>query len=429
MAFNFSQGFGTSYFIFQAHLPLAAIYAIIGGMRRRSFTVILNFNVRHKAARDMITGVMRYATAHPEWVLLMRGNHPSNDGFSVDTQQPVDGLISGYDLSRRDEPGQDDIHALLAPGSPLRGITLVTVPHISVGRIPVSRIDIDHRQIAQSATRLLLDHDLRNFGFIGGKLDDKWSVSRCTYFRAALRERGMKASVFKPAPAGSCTWTNESMRIREWLRSLPKPCGIFAAFDQRAKHVIDCCRIEKIDVPKEIQVIGVDNEESICELTSPSLSSVAPDFEEAGYLAAKELDRLMHGGKGRHDPILVKGCTVVERLSTSDLTRKGTRVNLANDYIRLHASQRIGVADVAHAVGGSVRLIEKDFKTVLGKRIVEVIQETRLQNVAKQLKNTTRPLSAISQSSGFGCESHLKTLFKKRFGTTMSGYRAHNSQR
>ena len=123
------------------------------GMNRRPLHIIVDFNVRHKAARDMIAGIMRYATAHPRWELMLRGNHPSNDGFVTDGSAQIDGLISGYgnDINRTNAPNQTDIRRLLRRGSPLKGIAVISVPPVSVPGIPCSRIDVDHREIARQS--------------------------------------------------------------------------------------------------------------------------------------------------------------------------------------------------------------------------------------------------------------------------------------
>ena len=132
---------------------------------------------------------------------------------------------------------------------------------------------------------------------------------------------------------------------------------------------------------------------------------------------------LMRGGRPHPRTISIKSAIVIERLSTTDLTRSGDRVNRAMDFIRTHCRERIGVAQTAHAVGGCVRLLEKDFKAVLGKSICHAIQDCRLQQVTKALRSSSAPLANIARQSGFASETYLKSLFKKRYGMTMSEYR------
>lgn len=276
------------------------------------------------------------------------------------------------------------------------------------------------------AAKLFLSHGLTNFAFVGSPRPDIWSEERFSHFCAEIKRCGFSVLNYKSKIGKGSDWAEEIVRMGDWLKELPKPCGVFAAFDQRARHVIDVCRQRNINIPKEIQVVGVDNESSLCELTVPSLSSVAPDFEAAGFAAAKELGRLMHGGRPTTRTISIKSATVVERLSTTDLTRSGDRVNRAMDFIRTHCQERIGVPQTARAVGGSIRLLEKDFKAVLGKSICTVIQDSRLQQVAKTLHASSTPLSDIARQSGFASETYLKNLFRKKYGMTMSEYRERN---
>lgn len=399
---------------------------IIRDMDHKALHIIVDFNVRHKAARDMIAGIMRYATAHPKWELLMRGNHPSNDGFAIERNCPVHGIISGYDLSRNDEEDQREIKRLFTSKTTLRGAVFIASPPHRQKFVPTAWVDVDQRHIAQEAARLFLRNGLTNFAVIGPHAPVKWSTERIESFKKEIRHAGFAAQTYTGVPQDKANWKIEVEALRRWITALPKPCGVFATFDQRAKHVADICRAEGIAVPKQVQIVGVDNEESICELTVPSLSSIEPDFEATGYRAARELDRLLHDGKPSNHPILVKSLRVVERLSTSDTNRVGDRVSRALNFIRTHCQERIGVPQIARAVGGSIRLLEKDFKTVLGKSICTVIQDNRLQQVAKALHASSRPLSDIARQSGFSSETYLKNLFKKKFGMTMSQYRERN---
>lgn len=393
-------------------------------MHRRHLNVIANFNIRHKAARDMITGIMRYAASNPRWELQLLGNHPSNDGFSILASDAVDGIITGYNPNDKDEPDQDYVQQVLRHGTALKGMTVISVPLLVDARIPCTRIDIDHHEVARCAARLFLNHGFQHFAYIGSPLQEPWSVERAGFFRQEIQRHGYSVHEFTTRNCRRSKQTNGIDKLKQWLIGLPKPCGVFAAYDQRAKHVIDVCRQNHIGIPKEIQVVGVDNENSICELTVPTLSSIAPDFELAGFTAAHELDKLM---RNRHQTnmrtILIKPTTVIERLSTSDLTRSGDRVTRALEFIRMHCGEPIGVHQAARAVGGSVRLLEKDFKSVLGKGICQVIQDHRLKLVAQSLRETSAPLSSIAKTSGFSSETYLKNLFKSRFGMTMTEFR------
>ena len=200
---------------------------------------------------------------------------------------------------------------------------------------------------------------------------------------------------------------------------------MWAAFDQRAKHVLDACRLAGISVPSQIQVLGVDNDALICEQTVPSLSSLMPDFESGGFAAAGFLDGVLRGGRGGGGRtrlhLALKG--VVERLSTADVNGTARRISAAREFIRQHATSDIDVPQVASFLGVSTRLLQRDFRAVTGKTVLRWIQDEKLVHVKEMLRKTTTPIDGIGPFCGFRSPAHLKTLFKARFGMTMSAYR------
>ena len=168
----------------------------------------------------------------------------------------------------------------------------------------------------------------------------------------------------------------------------------------------------------------MDDDNYICELTLPSLSSIAPDFEAGGFAAAEFLYGILTGSKVATRTILkfsIKGA--VERLSTADVNGTARRVTAAREYIRKHATAGISVPDVAASLGVSTRLLEKNYRAVTGRTVLADIQAMRLEKVKDMLRKTTMPIDNIGPFCGFNSPSHLKKLFRSTFGMTMSDYR------
>lgn len=385
-------------------------------MRQTPLRIVACLDVRHRASQDVIAGVLRFAAAHPEWDIQMRGNHPANDGFAVDADWSPDGLI--IDSSWKTRMGS---HLLSSPS--LKGIIFVSTLPPSGCQIPHEVLSTDDRTLAETATRLFVKHGLRNFGFVSAGSDERWSSLRRRFFGAALEKAGLSLDVYSPQRRKRHGWKDEFDALAKWIEQLPKPCGILVAHDQRAKHVLDVCRLTGVDVPEQVQVLGVDDESYICEQTFPTLSSVAPDFERGGFAAAETLNAMLNGRtpKLRRLKIPVKGVT--ERLSTTDISGSGTRVSRAREFIRRNACEPITVGSVVRVAGCSERLLEKNFKMVLGHSVCREIQEQRLALVTKALKETARPIDDIARSSGFKNGNYLKNLFRSRFGMTMREYR------
>lgn len=372
--------------------------------------VVIRLGFRHKSARDMLGGILRWTATHPDvFETYIPDGHQANDTLTGTADWKPDGIIADNALHLSGVSaavfinGGDD--GALPPG----------LPHGSVR--------CDDAEVGRTAARLLLGKGLRSFGYVGSKRVQEWSEERGRAFRETVSEAGTAFSQFVPGPETDIEWDREERALSRWLLSLPKPCGVFAAFDQRAKHVLDACRAAGVSVPEQVQVVGVDNEEYVCDQTSPSLTSVLPDFERGGHLAAGLLARLLSGEEPPMDTMRygVKG--VVERLSTQDARGAGRAVARAMDFIRRHATSGISVADVVQAVGGSQCLLERKFREVRGRTIVQEIQAVRLEKVCDLLRRTSTPIPSIGALSGFGSGVYLESLFKRRFGCTMRQWR------
>ena len=283
-------------------------------------------------------------------------------------------------------------------------------------RLAVRHVCCDNAAVGRAAAELLLGKRLRHFAYVPATVRNPFLRLRCTAFRETLAAQGLDAYVYDPPARGKGD-------LARWLTDLPKPCGVFAEFDQRAKDVIDTCRTAGLKIPEQLLLVGVDNEDYICENTIPTLTSVWPDFNRGGHLAAETLERLLRGESVAHEPIRYGVRDVVARVSTADVTGTARTVALAVEHIRRHAAEPIRIADIAHAVGTSERLLERHFRDVLGTTAAKTLQRTRLDRVKELLRAGDLPLARLGERCGFNSEAHLKTLFKRETGLTMSAYR------
>jgi LacI family transcriptional regulator len=385
--------------------------------------MLAHLDMRHAASREMTGGILRFAATHRRWEVQFAGAHPSNESLEHFADWRPDALI--IDSSCHDAP-QKELSAISG-----RATVFVNTNAPRRWRKPYAQLTTDERMLAVEAAALFRRKGLSHFAFVGSPAAERWSEARKRFFRAALKDMGFALNVFSPTP-DVMSWQAQGKALAEWLVSLPKPCGVWAAFDQRAKHVLDACRLAGLNVPSQIQVLGVDNETYICEQTVPSLSSLMPDFENGGFLAAEFLDAALHGGAGaaevgRRTTLRFAFKGAVERLSTADVNGTARRVAAAREFIRLHATSDIDVPHVAASIGVSVRLLQRDYRAVTGRTVLDDIQNEKLERVKDLLRKTTTPIDAIGPFCGFKSPAHLKTLFKKRFGMTMGTYRTSSS--
>jgi LacI family transcriptional regulator len=215
----------------------------------------------------------------------------------------------------------------------------------------------------------------------------------------------------------------EQERIMAWLKALPKPAGVMTCNDYRGQHVLDACVRLDLAVPEEVAVIGVDDEEELCELCEPPLSSVVPNAEMVGYKAAELLDHLMSGGTARQPRLEVPPIEVVTRQSTDVLAIEDPEIAAAVRYIRENACQGAKVEDVLDDVPLSRSILERRFRKYLGHSPQALIRQTRLKRVKQLLIETDLTLAKISALAGFRHQEHMCVLFKKVIGESPGAYR------
>lgn len=385
--------------------------------KKKNWTIAICLDVRQKASRDITEGVMRCVVAHGGANVLLLGNHPCNDGFERTARGEPDILVASCNLLRtsdhRDFLRSRRIKAALFFGT----WGTMQLPY------PATSLVGDDQIIGETAARVLVRSGLRSFAYLGAPHGDRWSTARRDAFAAALAAEGYGLAADYSPSAKRPDWRRERKHLTDWVRALPKPCGVFAAFDQRARHLLSVCREEGIPVPQQLQVLGVDNEEYICDNEMPSLTSIEPDFRGAAQSAMGAIFAHLEKGAPLPGVFLAGVAGVTERLSTCDASRTGERVNRARDIIRLHATEGITPSDVARRVGGSLRLLEAGFRTVLGRTVAAELREVRLREAARLLEETETPLGEIAARVGFSNSGSLMNAFKRRFGIRMGQWR------
>ena len=377
--------------------------------------ILANLHASQKASRDMSGGVLRYAAMHPEVEVQFYGLGTACRWIRDFHAWRPDGVIVGAnDVAT--------VRAIEHLGC--RAMVCVNVEPQVETSMRCGSVFCDNGSVAEAAAALFARKRLRHIAYVGTRKRDPWSVER----EAAMREHSVRTgcsfdSFVSPRSAGA-NHGRELAALAAWVIALPKPCGVFAACDLRAKDVLDACRAASLAVPEQIMVVGVDDEEFICRQMQPTLSSILPDLDHGGYLAAEMLVELLAGRKPRQGRRTFGVRGIVERVSTSDPNEAGRMVGRAEEFIREHATTAdISVRDVAKASAASLRLLQKNFKFITGTTVCEAIQAARLQRACALLTETRTPIGRIAELCGFGSDAYLKKLFRCRLGCTMRDYR------
>ncbi len=268
-------------------------------------------------------------------------------------------------------------------------------------------INHDARETARLAVRELFRSGCSSYAFMRAEGRWYWSDDRESAFSAeVLRRGGRLAAPFCPpgrvrrahSIGGGVSFRRA---LRTWVRSLDKRCGIFAANDALARVLLDVCGEAGVEVPRDVAVVGVDNDSQICTRCTPALTSVVPDWEMGAFMAAETLDMMMRGRrvpkKREFRPlgIVVRGSTKRIR------ARMDFRVDLAVDLIRRKACEGLKASDVVCKMGCSRRLAEMRFRETTGASMQEAIRDVRLQNARYLLEHTTLPIEVVAKRSGW----------------------------
>lgn len=296
----------------------------------------------------------------------------------------------------------------------LRDVPTVYLDGPSRQRHRAATVNHDNAATAAFAAETLAKLRARSYAIVGPKAANYYSRIRAEAF-------GRKIAELTGLRTRSATADH---RLGDFLASLPRPCALLAVTDSIGQQVIETATSLGIAIPEELAVLGIDNDELICENCSPSLSSIEPDFRRGGRLAAEKLAALIDGQSPDAVPSLYDCRALVVRRSTLRLAYNSKAVSDALEYIRTNARFGIKAKDVIQNSPLPKSTLELHFRRATGKAIAEVIRETRLENVKRLLAESSRPLSEIADRCGFANANHLKNLFKSACGQTLSQYRA-----
>ena len=374
--------------------------------------VALLIETSNRYGRDLLYGVRDWMREGERWAIRFteQGRRAPLPTWLKDWQG--DGIIA-----RVDSP---QIAAALRR-------TRLPVVDVSAERFSseFSRVSIDNGAVARLAAEHLEAKGFSDFAYCGDRRF-LWSRQRGVEFRRCLAEKGRRCFDFG-GPAGTAKPGSDAeiRAIARWLKGLPKPVGVFACYDGRALQVLEACQLLGLHVPDQVAVLGVDNDELVCELANPPLSSVQPNARRSGYEAAALLARLMGGEKKAVAPThQVQPVRVVERQSTDVVAVADVKVAAALKFIRLHACEGMDVGDVLRAVPMSRTRLEQKFKALLGHSPHRQLVQQRIARAKHLLAESKIAISEVAEQAGFDNASYLSVAFRRETGLSPFAYRA-----
>lgn len=386
-------------------------------LQKRGRRVALLIESSRAYGRGLFLGVAKFAREHHEWSVQSEEWKWTDSLPTWLKHWQGDGIIARVETPKM----AAFIRQLGVSAVDLRG---------SVQGFDLPLIDTDDGQVATLAAEHLMDRGFRHYafcGFVGANYSDK----RSQFFQERLTRAGFSCQVYQPPKhiieAQTIGYERQGLLFQEnlgrWLVSLPKPVGMMACNDIRGQQVLNLCRQLDLAVPEEVALIGVDNDEILCELSDPPLSSVAPDTLRIGYDAAVLLERLMAGGKPPAKPIFIPPQGIVTRRSTEVLALDDRQLVAGLRFIRDHAFAPITIDQVAKATGMCRRVFERRFAAQMGRSPKAEVLRLRLERVKQLLTDTDWSLAHIAEKTGFNYGEYLHTVFTQKVGITPGDFR------
>lgn len=370
--------------------------------------------------REIVAGAAQYAREVGDWQLYMEAE--AGQRLPRLATWRGHGMLASFDDEKQ-------VRSILRTGVP---VVAVGGMACHVPELGIPAVATDHDAIGILTAEHFLEKGLRHFGYYGAPhaQTTRWSESRGDAFARRVEAAGHRCNRYR-AEQGAEHWESLQQSLGGWLNSLPKPAGVMACDDARARHVLEACRAHDLRVPHDIAVVGVDNDELICELAMPPLTSIQQATRRIGYVAARILDGMIRTGSGRWTgrerhagtTTLVPPIGIVARSSTETLAVADPHIGKAVEAIRERAFGKLSVAELAEIAGLARWKLEKRFFEAVGHSVHEDIVRVRLAEVQRLLRTTDLPLKAIAPRTGFRSVPYLVTVFRRRFATTPAQFR------
>lgn len=375
--------------------------------KNRFPSIALLIETTRSYGRNVMRGIGEYARVYGPWIFYI----PNDTRLK---QLPDRGEWRGDGIIAQPHQNMTFVKQLADCGIPI--VSLSGPP--GSGGLPAVRLNME--AVAELALKHFTDRGYQRVAYCGIPSEHTWPPTG-RYFNDLATRAGLSCDMYLPALHPDAL-TLRLTHLAEWLKGLKKPIGLLAANDLRAREVMDACRLVGLHVPEEIAVLGVNDDELFCDLSTPAISSVIPNARRVGYEAAAMLDRLMSGKKVVAD-VVIDPLGVKCRQSTDLLAIEDPDVAKVVRFIREHACEGIRVEDVLEQVAMSRRSLEKRFRTSVGRPVHAEIRRVQIERVKELLITTDYKLERIAELTGFSTAQYLAGLFHRLVKMTPGAWR------
>lgn len=375
--------------------------------------ILLLIDYSSEFSRRLLRGLIQYSKEHGPWIFYRLPSY-------YKTLYGKEGIVEWAKewqadaiIARWDHEGTNLLESLNIP---------VILQNYRARSDHFSNLTGDYFGTGEMAARFFIKRRYTNFAFYGNK-DVVWSRERAEGFRREIEKNGGNYYYFETENLSGEQWSSSHMQLDKWLISLPKPIAMFACDDSFALQVSEICKINNIKIPEDISLLGVDNDELICNLSDPPISSIMTDVEKGGYETGRLIDRFIKGEKKEPFDIIIKPTRFELRKSTEKYDISNEYVSTVVNFIEDNITSEINIEELTELVPLSRRNLEVKFKNEMDTSIYQFILNCRIEYFAHLLLTTNRPLFDLALESGFSDCKNISRIFKKFKGCTPLEYK------
>lgn len=363
--------------------------------------------------RGLLEGINQYACEH-NWLLSFEQRGRYDTSFGLYKPWHADGIISRtYHRSM--------YNMLCDSQLPLIELLGYADPNSR------ANVTMDEKYLAKLVADHFIEHGLRRFAYYCME-DAPLFYPRRAYFLEYLDSFGYPCDVFPTTWSHTDyvfpKWREEYRpKLRKWLRMLPKPIALYASLDQCAQVVLELCQELGINVPQEISLVAVGNDEWVCRLLKPSLSSVDGNSYTIGYMAAKMLNKKIRNELVDNQTIYIPASFLAVRQSSDFYAVDDPDVKTALEFIHKNACNRIQVRDILNEINVSQRTLYRSFKKYLNRTPQAEILRVQMESAKQLLRETNLAINIIAKRTGFSNDIYFIRAFHRECGMTPNTYR------
>ena len=286
-----------------------------------------------------------------------------------------------------------------------------------------SYINGDYFGTGKLAARFFIQRGYKNFAFHGYK-GFKWSEDRAEGYRSEIEKIEGNYYYFESNNLNEMQWSRSHVELENWLLSLPKPIALFACDDSFAIQISEICRMNNISIPQEISLLGVDNDELICNLSEPTISSIVLNIEKGGYEIGRKIHRQISNQSNESFSISIEPIYIELRKSTEQFSIKNRYIIKVLHYIENNYKNDCNIIkQLTNLVPLSRRNLEIKFREETGISIYQFVLNRRIEYFSMLLLTTDKEVADIVSESGFNDCKNACRYFKKVKGYTPIKYR------